>query len=616
ELEAIAGYKKLQVKFMRAVTMGTEGIDLILHGFSFCCVPPFKSSKTPTTEGCPGRKNGKGRREANVLPQLVQVPRVWGCPLDSRIGERGPGECDTGAEAGVSHDTTSDYRDWYNDFQSSESDDRECCDPQERPSFILASLHGLAAGEGPAAFYRDQLAHEDGYSEEESAGSYLEFTEGYVEYEERGGCSDVTLELDRGSDREEDLVMEVEGVPREELPSADDFTRSEDNEITAPNAPPKALPRARRSGAGKQPLVTTRAQAPTPKLRGGKRTSAPGTASQIGNTAGTLPHVHAPGSGQPPPTELAMNTAPQADIALVTASPEGSLLLTSQAAAWISGCWGEDHDRSSQPHQRRKRKKQTAPAKEGNHPGISCGEPSATEPGPMGSPCDSCPVEDVAVTGSRSASDTVKSAVDHRLSFGPVRPYWASPWERHGLCLSPSLVERAPLMVAPSLPCFLKHLTTLRWLHSAFDTEKRSGPNHNLYACSDDVEHSSMGKKVALQRHGWTQRHKSYVWQDNGAMAPICPSSVQHLSGNTFATLPPSGNRVMHPPVPRRPTVPSGIFPSPHAHKAILETSLPYPAVACHHCYINSHKHRTNMELYFDSDTTKVEAGYFFGPNS
>ncbi|KAK1790037.1 hypothetical protein P4O66_002345 [Electrophorus voltai] len=62
-------------------------------------------------------------------------------------------------------------------------------------SLILASIHGITTGEGPA-----------GYSEVESIGSCMDLTEGYAEYEERGERSDVTLESDRWSDGEEDPV--------------------------------------------------------------------------------------------------------------------------------------------------------------------------------------------------------------------------------------------------------------------------------------------------------------------------------------------------------------------------------------------------------------------------
>ncbi|KAK1784091.1 hypothetical protein P4O66_004150, partial [Electrophorus voltai] len=72
----------------------------------------------------------------------------------------------------------------------------------------------------------------------------MDLSEDYAGYGERRGCSDVTLESDRGSDLEEDPVMEVEGVSREELPSLDNVMSPEDDETPVPKALSKALSRA------------------------------------------------------------------------------------------------------------------------------------------------------------------------------------------------------------------------------------------------------------------------------------------------------------------------------------------------------------------------------------
>ncbi|KAK1795702.1 hypothetical protein P4O66_001191 [Electrophorus voltai] len=53
-------------------------------------------------------------------------------------------------EAGESYGTPADDRDWYNDFQSSESDSLDPYVPAVRPSLILASLHGATGREEPA----------------------------------------------------------------------------------------------------------------------------------------------------------------------------------------------------------------------------------------------------------------------------------------------------------------------------------------------------------------------------------------------------------------------------------------------------------------------------------
>ncbi|KAK1799015.1 hypothetical protein P4O66_007278, partial [Electrophorus voltai] len=244
----------------------------------------------------------------------------------------GKGRRVPGAEVGEPHGTTSDYHDWYNDFQSWESDTVDFSRTTKRPLLILTSLNGSYGDQtgcddqysevDSTGFSGNQPNYEDRYSKVESAGTCMEHREGYVEYGKRGECSDIALESDMGSDREEDSSMEVEEVPQEDPSSQNDTIGSKDEETPAPKAPPKAPPRASHSGASKQPRATgreatwsaeketpppktrsTKVHAPTPKLRGGKKAAAPELAPQPGNTNGTLPYAHVPGSRQPPTTE-------------------------------------------------------------------------------------------------------------------------------------------------------------------------------------------------------------------------------------------------------------------------------------------------------------------------
>ncbi|KAK1800521.1 hypothetical protein P4O66_005740, partial [Electrophorus voltai] len=81
-------------------------------------------------------------------------------------------------------------------------------DSAERPSLILASLHGSTMGEEPtggywggpvygpgsdsAESYRDQTDYDNRHSEADSAGSYgpyMDYSEGYAEYGEREGST-------------------------------------------------------------------------------------------------------------------------------------------------------------------------------------------------------------------------------------------------------------------------------------------------------------------------------------------------------------------------------------------------------------------------------------------
>ncbi|KAK1792243.1 hypothetical protein P4O66_012204 [Electrophorus voltai] len=146
-----------------------------------------------------------------------------------------------------------------------------------------------------------------------------DLTEGCSEYGEQGEFSDVTVESDRGSDREE--------FAQEDHLSLQDTVTSEEEEPPAPKAPP----RVSHSGTNKQPRATGReavssaeeepplpntrstiAQAPTPKPREGKKAAAPGPAPPPGNPTDEHPDAHAAGSGQPPTTERARDTPPQA----------------------------------------------------------------------------------------------------------------------------------------------------------------------------------------------------------------------------------------------------------------------------------------------------------------
>ncbi|KAK1795762.1 hypothetical protein P4O66_008833, partial [Electrophorus voltai] len=93
----------------------------------------------------PGKgKKKKGKKGSKHPPTALEgkPPVFFGTLLTPRIGESGPI-----AEAGESCGTTSGDWDWYNDFQSSELDSYY---PAERPSLILASLHGSTKREEPA----------------------------------------------------------------------------------------------------------------------------------------------------------------------------------------------------------------------------------------------------------------------------------------------------------------------------------------------------------------------------------------------------------------------------------------------------------------------------------
>ncbi|KAK1797330.1 hypothetical protein P4O66_008294, partial [Electrophorus voltai] len=213
-----------------------------------------------------------------------------------------------GVEAGESYGILADDRDWYNDFQFSESDTVDPYVPVVRPSLILALLHGATGGEEPADRFwggpvygpgsdgaescGEQPDQESRYSEMDSAGSYdpyLDDRMGDTEYGETEEYSDVCLQSERGSICEKEAPMEVEEYPHRDLPSHGDARSSESKEPPAPKAPP----RARRTGASwltraasREALLSnmdtpppearsSRAYAPTPKPRTGKKAAAP-----------------------------------------------------------------------------------------------------------------------------------------------------------------------------------------------------------------------------------------------------------------------------------------------------------------------------------------------------
>ncbi|KAK1793119.1 hypothetical protein P4O66_011526, partial [Electrophorus voltai] len=269
---------------------------------------PPNVTKTPTDEACLGKaKRGRERRVVNTLLQPLQGPPpppvFLGTLQTPTIWESGPGEIGPGAEAGKLCGTMSGYEDWYNDFQSSKSDSVDSSPLLERPSFILASLHGSTTGEEPTGCFW--------------GGSHIWC----------GEYSDVILRSDRGSNREEDPAMEVEEVPHGDLPTQSDITGSENDEPPAS----KALPRARRPGASKLLQVTwkevslqeevtpppkansPRAHAPTPKPRRGKKAAAPVPAPEKDNKSGALPETHAPKQEQPPLPKTVKDNPPQAD---------------------------------------------------------------------------------------------------------------------------------------------------------------------------------------------------------------------------------------------------------------------------------------------------------------
>ncbi|KAK1798196.1 hypothetical protein P4O66_000688 [Electrophorus voltai] len=94
------------------------------------------------------------------------------------------------------------------------------------------------------------------YSESDSAGFYyppMDYHEGYADYERNGVCSDVSMQMDLEFKRGEDPVMEVEEVLHKDPPAVSE-PASADYRIDEPldtKIPPKAPPRARCSEASK-----------------------------------------------------------------------------------------------------------------------------------------------------------------------------------------------------------------------------------------------------------------------------------------------------------------------------------------------------------------------------
>ncbi|KAK1806680.1 hypothetical protein P4O66_005181, partial [Electrophorus voltai] len=195
---------------------------------------------------------------------------------------------DPGAEAGEAYRTPVGDLNWYNHFQYSEPDSVDSYCPAERPSLILASLQGTTGREEPAEQFwggpvygpgsngtescGEQPDQEDRYSEMDSAGlydPYLDDHMGDTEYGETEECSDVCLQSERGSDgyaksSDSKEPPAPKAPPRERRPGVSWRTQAAIREALLSNmdTPP---PEARSS----------RAYAPTPKPRTGKKAAAP-----------------------------------------------------------------------------------------------------------------------------------------------------------------------------------------------------------------------------------------------------------------------------------------------------------------------------------------------------
>ncbi|KAK1789619.1 hypothetical protein P4O66_015522 [Electrophorus voltai] len=96
--------------------------------------------------------------------------------------------------------------------------------------------------------HRPQLDYEHRHPEVDSAGSYdlnMDCYEGYVNYGDRGECSDVSLQSDFKSDNMEDLPMEVEEVLYGDSLTDSDIQSavSKNDKPPPPKIPPKAPPR-------------------------------------------------------------------------------------------------------------------------------------------------------------------------------------------------------------------------------------------------------------------------------------------------------------------------------------------------------------------------------------
>ncbi|KAK1784120.1 hypothetical protein P4O66_021161, partial [Electrophorus voltai] len=192
----------------------TGGLEVPVHFDITDALAASNHHRNTNQRRMPGKGKKKGKKgKRRTSPNSACNPSVLlGTLLTPAAEERG-----LGAEVEESHGITSDHNDWYNYFQSSESDTADFSCTRMRPSLILSSLHGITTEQGPAGYYGDLPIYEDRYLEVESAESYMDLTEGYAEYGERGECRNVTLESDLGSDHEEDPSMEVEEVPQGNL---------------------------------------------------------------------------------------------------------------------------------------------------------------------------------------------------------------------------------------------------------------------------------------------------------------------------------------------------------------------------------------------------------------
>ncbi|KAK1794157.1 hypothetical protein P4O66_011062 [Electrophorus voltai] len=142
--------------------------------------------------------------ERKDIIALAGKPSTFlGTLLTPTAGERATGGvagdpgCGPGADSVESYRPTLDYRDWYNDVQYLKSDSIGSYYPAERSSLILASLHkstnrggghwtilggGLGMGhgrtlQGPAECSQTMRIDK----EVDSAGSYMDYYEGYAE---------------------------------------------------------------------------------------------------------------------------------------------------------------------------------------------------------------------------------------------------------------------------------------------------------------------------------------------------------------------------------------------------------------------------------------------------
>ncbi|KAK1795688.1 hypothetical protein P4O66_001178 [Electrophorus voltai] len=196
-------------------------------------------------------------------------------------------EFDPGSDSAESYRPTSDYRDWYNGVQYSESDSAGFYDPT------------------------------------------MDYHKGYMNSEKKGEYNDISLRSNFVSDREEDPSMEVEEALHRDPLSYSDIADSESDEPPAPKAPPKAPPRVCLSGVSKMPRVTCKeassseedtpppkANSPrtyvhTPKPHRGKKAAAVPALETV-KTAGVLPDTHVPKPEQPPLPKPAKDNPPQA----------------------------------------------------------------------------------------------------------------------------------------------------------------------------------------------------------------------------------------------------------------------------------------------------------------